>query len=553
MTTTPSEPLPDAGDPAGGAPQSSTARDQTMRASTDLATHTPDAARADAHTPGAEAAANVALGAGRERRLHPLSWLFVLLAQLRSFALPLIALIFFNRGDSWEFLGLVAAAALALLAVVQYYTYRFRIEASELVIRSGLISRNVRHLPLARIQNVALRRNVLHRMFSVAEVKLESAVGGVSAEAQMRVLSLRDAAALETLVRASRGDAVAALDTADAPAVEGETLLQLPLPELVKLGLTSNRGLVLGAAGIGVFAQFDSDGFGDIVADVGKSVFGYAAGLHLGVLQWLVVLPLLALVIVAVLRVVSVLLTILQFFDFRLSELDDRLRVEAGLLTRIRSNAALRKIQHWTVRESLLLRWFGRRSLKVETAVMQTGNETQGLSELAPIAPPAVVDALLARWLPWLQLDTLDWQPLHPRAWRRMVFWPLLLTVLVCAPLCWRFGAWGLLPLLSIPWWIVRARKLASTCAWAVTDRVLVWRSGWLDRRLSFAEIGKLQGLVLAQSPFERRRGMATLCADTAGANPFGHRLDLHYLPEEAARALYARLAPQIARSALRW
>lgn len=507
---------------------------------------------------GAEVAASAALGAGRERRLHPLSWLFVLLAQLRSFALPLIALLVFNRGgDTWEFLGLLAGVVLALVAVFQYYTYRFRIDANELVIRSGLISRNVRHLPLARIQNVALRRNLLHRMFGVAEVKLESAVGGVAAEAQMRVLSLRDAAALETLVRASRGDAVAALDEAcdetAAPAVEGDVLLALPVVELVKLGLTSNRGIVLGAAGIGVFAQFDSGGFGDLVAQLGKAVFGYAVGLHLGLLQWVVLAPLLAVGIVAVLRVVSVVLTIVQFHGFVLSELDDRLRVESGLFTRLRSNAPVRKIQHWTVRESLLLRLFGRRSLKVETAVMQVANESQGLSELAPIAPPATVDALLARWLPWLQLDTLDWQPLHPRAWRRMAFWPLLLTVLVCIPTCWRFGAWGLLPLLSLPWWVFRARKLAAACGWAVTDRVLVWRSGWLDRQVSFAEIGKMQGLVLAQSPFDRRRGMATLCADTAGANPFGHRLDLAYLPEDAARALYARLSPQIARSALRW
>lgn len=501
-----------------------------------------------------EPAASVALGAGRERRLHPLSWLFVLLAQLRSFALPLIALLVFGRGgDSWELIGLVAAVALTLLAVVQYYTYRFRIDGSELVIRSGLLHRNVRHLPLARIQNVALRRNPLHRMFGVAEVKLESAVGGVSAEAQMRVLSMRDAAALETLVRASRAEFAA--DTgksAEAPA-QGDVLLELPTVELVKLGLTSNRGLVLGAAGIGVFSQMSPDGFGDLIGDTARAMFGYAAGLHLGLLQWLVVLPLLAVGIVLVLRAVSVALTVLQFHGFRLAELDQRLSVEGGLLTRIRSNASLRKIQHWTLRESWLLRRFGRRSLKVETAVLQAVNEPQGLSELVPIAPPATIDALLARWLPWLQLDALDWQPLHPGAWRRMAFWPLLLTFLACLPLLWRFGLWGLLPLATLPWWLFRARKLAAASGWAVTERVLVWRSGWLDRHLSFAEIAKLQGLQLTQSPFDRRRGMASLSADTAGASPFGHRLDLAYLPEDAARALYARLAPQVARSALRW
>jgi hypothetical protein len=46
---------------------------------------------------------------------------------------------------------------------------------------------------------------------------------------------------------------------------------------------------------------------------------------------------------------------------------------------------------------------------------------------------------------------------------------------------------------------------------------------------------------------------MATLVADTAGASPLGHRLELNYLPEEVARALYARLGARVARSTLRW
>ena len=36
---------------------------------------------------------------GQEHRLHPLSWLFVLLAQLKQFILPLLVLLFAGRGD----------------------------------------------------------------------------------------------------------------------------------------------------------------------------------------------------------------------------------------------------------------------------------------------------------------------------------------------------------------------------------------------------------------------------------------------------------------------
>jgi putative membrane protein len=68
------------------------------------------------------------------------------------------------------------------------------------VVRSGVFQRSLRHIPFARIQNVSLHQNLLHRLFRVAEVRLESA-GSAKPEAQMRVLRLADAHALEEQVR----------------------------------------------------------------------------------------------------------------------------------------------------------------------------------------------------------------------------------------------------------------------------------------------------------------------------------------------------------------
>jgi putative membrane protein len=134
-----------------------------------------------------------------------------------------------------------------------------------------------------------------------------------------------------------------------------------------------------------------------------------------------------------------------------------------------------------------------------------------------------------------------------------MAFWPVLFTVGATVLLALRFGFAGLVPAMLLPWWIYRARRLVECSQWAITDRVLLWRSGWFDRHLSFAEIGKLQALQLRQSPFDRRRGMASLIADTAGASPWGHRLELRHLTESDARTLYARIGRQLARSGLRW
>src|SRR3546814_14738070 len=65
---------------------------------------------------------------GAERRLHPLSWLFVLLAQLRQFIVPLLALLLFGQRDEYPLWPLIGVGALALLSGWQHFTSRSRHE-----------------------------------------------------------------------------------------------------------------------------------------------------------------------------------------------------------------------------------------------------------------------------------------------------------------------------------------------------------------------------------------------------------------------------------------
>jgi putative membrane protein len=479
-----------------------------------------------------------------ERRLHPLSWLFLLLAQLRQFALPLVALVVFGRSGNqwWESFGAIGAVLLALHAVLQYFTYRFRIDGGELTIRSGVFQRNVRHIPLRRIQNVVLRRTLLHRAAGVAEVRLESASGNAKAEAEMRVLSLADAAALEALVRASRSDGAAvATDPAAAP------LLQVSTGELVRLGLASNRGMVVVAAALGVFSQFRPEGFGRGIGRGVSSALDYARQLDSDPEGWLLGASVLVLSALIVLRVFSVALVLLRLHGFTLREDGERLSVEAGLLTRLRGHAARYKIQRWIVSDNLWLRWMGRRRLRIETAAVRaTDSEGQGVSDLVPIATTEVVDGLLQRWLPAAGWTAIDFKPLHPAAWRRFLVWPSLLTVAAVLPLSIAFGAAGALVLLLLPLWWLRARQLARWSGWSVDARHVAWRSGWLDRHWQLVEIGRIQLLRVEQSPFDRRRGMASLLLDTAGAHPGQPALRLRHLPETIARELCDQLAVQV-------
>ncbi len=493
-----------------------------------------------------------------ERRLHPLSFLFTMLAQLRQFIFPLIAAFFFgssggrSQGDDYVLIG-VAIVSLGSLA--QYFTYRYRIEKDAVIVRSGIFERSLRHIPFARIQNVSLQQNVLHRLFGVAEVRLESA-GAAKPEAQMRVLRLRDAQELEAQIHAGahavRRDPATAAGDADVAPPPAHLLLALPTSEVLRLGIISNRGALIVGGGMAFVAQLGDNSLGKLFQWIGTWLYGHANSLHL---SWLFAggaILVLALLFVVALRLLSMVWALLKFHGFRLSETGARLSAESGLFTRVRASLPRHRIQAWTLHEGVLHRWFRRRSLSVDSAVIETGGDKRSLRELAPIATPAKVDELVASLLPPVRgaqhaaWPIAEWQPLHPNAWRRRFIWPSLVVTVASVGIAWIRWPSALWFLLLVPvfWW--SAHNWARCSGWSVRDGLVAFRGGWLGKYWRFAEVRKLQALEWRQSPFDRRWGMASLHFDTAGAGSGEPELAIPYLPEDVARRLYESLSVEL-------
>lgn len=502
-----------------------------------------------------EPAAGALAPADPDRRLHPMSWLFVLLAQLKQFIVPLLALLVFGQGGSDRYGGdalwpLIGVGALAIASLWQYFTYRYGVADDALVVRSGLLERSVRVIPFARIHNVGLQQSLLHRMLGVAEVRLESA-GGKKPEAEMRVLRLDDALALEAVVR-QHGRAAAG-PVPDGSASAGQLLLELPTAEVLRLGLVSNRGLILVAAAFGGSSQMGGEVLPNLFERWGEALFGWAGERHFAAPEYAMAAVSLVLLAVMLMRLLSVALALLQYHGFRLSEERRRLTVERGLLARWRTTASRRRIQAWTLREGLLHRWLHRQSLEVDTAVAEQQNQQRALHELAPIATPGQCAALIARLLPHTPWEALQWRLIPSSQWWRL-WWPSLpLTALAAAALTWKLGAWGLLALVWLPWSAFKARQRARRAAWALGDQLVAVREGWLQRHWRFAEIGKLQALQLTRNPMDRRCGTATVWMDTAGAGALAPPLRIRFLPLADAQALFATLAADVARRPLHW
>jgi len=107
----------------------------------------------------------------------------------------------FGSGRSLLAVGATLAVVLGIAAITGYFVARYRRFEYELTpdtfdIRSGVLSRRQREIPLRRIQNVDISQNVVQRLLSVAQVGLETAGGG-GTEAQLRYVGVEQAERLQ--------------------------------------------------------------------------------------------------------------------------------------------------------------------------------------------------------------------------------------------------------------------------------------------------------------------------------------------------------------------
>ena len=337
------------------------------------------------------------LPTGSTQRLHPISLIFNIGRSVRSLLIPGLLFLLLARGSQYELWLMLGFVPAVLIDLIGYFTMQYQLLADELVVRQGLITRNTRHIPYARIQNIDLVQNPLHRLFDVAEVRIETA-SGIEPEAVLRVLSLEAVERMRQQVFRLREPERAVATApggqevvfADAAVASSVLVVRLSAPQLVAFGLVTDRGWAMLLAGLGVAWQFD--------------VYDYLERTLAAVfppLSWFatpyVIVGILVSGVVA-LKLLSVTWALVTLYGFVVTRHGDDLRTAYGLITRRFSTVPRYRIQSLSVLENPLHRYFGHVSVRVQTAgAGNLGGDAVSRQWLAPLTrasePPGTASA----------------------------------------------------------------------------------------------------------------------------------------------------------------
>ncbi|GAD51566.1 possibly related to ydbT [Halarchaeum acidiphilum MH1-52-1] len=455
-------------------------------------------------------------------KLHPLSvpyrvgkravsfgWAIVVGLAGASSALP----------GRWR-LAAAALVVLALLALVGHEVavhrrFAYALTASTLDISSGVLSRREREIPLGRVQNVDVSRNVVQRALGIATVNVETAGGGET-EVVLECVSAAEADRLQTEIRRLKRAAAGETDASEAATGDGsragaaagapETVFELDDRHLL---LASALSFDVRLASIGFVAQpfvwpFLADEFGGL----GGALLAVAIAVG-------------ALAVVLALWAASAFRTFVRYYGFRLTRAGDDLRYERGLFQRYTGTIPIEKLQTVVVRETVLQRRFGYASLAVETAGYAPGSGPSGGSEAAvPLATRRQVLALARDLEP---VGDLDLAPAPTRARRRYLG---RYAILAGAAVALAAGVHYLVTPYPF-WWLslalVAVVPVAAHYRWrhlgrAVDGEHAVARRGFWTRRTHVVPIDRVQTVIERETLFQRRWGLASVVIDTAGS-----------------------------------
>nr|MDP9484944.1 PH domain-containing protein [Actinomycetota bacterium] len=153
-----------------------------------------------------------------ERRLHPAAMLVGAIGTLRrwvsAFVVPGAALLFSQGFSPWT-LALIALGALAVAALAALWGFlswratTYGVVGGAFRLRTGVLQKNERTIPLEHVQSVDTVQGVIQRLFGVFEVRVETAGGGASEpDASLSALDRAAAEALRREIEGSRRDPI---------------------------------------------------------------------------------------------------------------------------------------------------------------------------------------------------------------------------------------------------------------------------------------------------------------------------------------------------------
>lgn len=494
-------------------------------------------------------------------RLSPLSMIYQSIRQIPGLALTFYFAISGGSGENWLYIVIALIYGLFVfpITLLNFYYFKYLLTPKELVIHSGILSKKQRNISLERIQNVNITQNFIQRLFGISKVQIETA-GDINAEGILDSVKTDRANEIKQIIKEYQSkfeeknnynfkninsdinenetSEVFSSETiigeeetgqfnqlnkfSDRPENQSDTeqssekeLIQMKVKDLVIYGFLRFRPILFL-----LFAWIYSIGQQFMPADIHQMMedFIYDIETFSNSLDWfLLSIYFIGFFIIAFTLswLLDVLLTINQWWDFRLSIEKNKLYTNHGLLNKRNGTIPLNKLQMLVIFSNVIRQKFGYWGLMLETA---------GLSALDNKRPETAVPFAKYDKVIELSKGILNFEfpfnfEIVSRKTIRRAFFRYLILLAIVTTTAYLMGLAYYWFLILIPLLYFGAVLRWQHRGWQIQNDKIIIKQGFFSRRIKIVPINKIQTINVRRTFFQRRLQLATLHIDTAASS----------------------------------
>lgn len=399
-------------------------------------------------------------------------------------------------------------AVLALVGgIVKWRTFVYWFEDGELRVKYGLFVKKKRYIPFERIQSLNYHEGIFHRIFGLVKVQVETA-GNKGGKPEVELTAIQKIAAdvIEEEMRRAKTKIAQPLGEELAHGQIEEVMVpviyRMSMRDLLVLATTSGGiGVVLSGVAA-VISQFS-----DIIPY--EEVFHEVADI-VKIGAFLVALMIMFVLIIAWL--LSVVITLVNYYDYTVRIEDEKLMITKGLLEKKRITLPLNRIQAIRIVENPLRQIFGFATVVVESA---GGNGEKGGDKkiaLFPLIKKQHCVQTLEQLFP-----EMNWHPEFIKAPKRArpFFYRIdfIWLVPIIGASSYFLYPYGLLAFILIPLIIFLGIWQHRTAGYMIDGKQLTMQYRIFSRITLFMEKKRIQSMESSQTYFQKRKQVMSIKA----------------------------------------
>lgn len=300
--------------------------------------------------------------------------IFIFQNFIADFGLFLFMVLFFLVFRDIEvFLNSLVVVVIALIGpisrLIKYFYTIYTIDDEKLLVQSGWIKREKKELPLATISSVDMTQTLLFQIFNVYALQVENAgsIGGDSDSSVKLILGKEDAKLAKSILLSKKTGTVITEEgqvqslTHEEP---GQTL-KVKISELITMCVFQIRWVVIAfqmIAYVSVMITY----LGDMHLTGGKTATEYMVEVAKSLAPLVLIGVVIGVYFVSV--IISAVATFIKYYDFRITNKKDSVKIQYGLITRKTHTLMKEKISGITFRQPVIMRAMKKGTLQIFVA-----------------------------------------------------------------------------------------------------------------------------------------------------------------------------------------